>query len=109
MQKFKDSHEITKLLFGKTFSDTPSEDSASEYMLFVKDMKNTPFKVADNNNLSLIIVDKNNGYVVNNDIPFNSLEVEEGLLKFYSMKGNKRYSIDFYKKEDSFVTLIVKQ
>jgi hypothetical protein len=95
MQKFKDSHEITKLLFEKTFLDVPHEDSASEYMLFVKDMKNTPNKVDDNNNLSLVIIDKNSGYVVNNDIPFNSLEMEDSSLKFYKTERKNPFIV-FY-------------
>ena len=43
-----------------------------------------------NNKLSLIIVDKDSGYVVNNNLKFNSLEVKDRKIIIYRMENNKR-------------------
>jgi len=90
--KTKDSYEITDLLFNKTILDmegySNGEDShPSEYIFFVKD---THYESDLNNKLSLIIIDKDTGYVVNNNFKFNSLEVVDRKIIIYRMVDNKR-------------------
>ena len=89
--KTKDSHEITDLLFNKTILDMEEYDEdglqPSELMLFVKD---THYEGDLNNKLSLIIIDKNTGYVVNNNFKFNSLEIDGNKIIIYRMVNNKR-------------------
>lgn len=91
--KTKDSGEITNLLFNKTildmeeFSNDENEFQPSEYLFFVKD---TSYDGELNNKLSLIIICKKNGYVVNNNFKFNSLEVKDNKITIYRMENNKR-------------------
>jgi len=94
--KTKDSYEITDLLFNKTILDmeenSDGEYQPSEYLLFVKDTFTSVYHYDGdlNNKLSLIIIDKNTGYVVNNDFKFNSLEVIDKKITIYRMEDNKR-------------------
>jgi hypothetical protein len=91
--KTKDSYEITDLLFNKTildmegYSNGENEFQPSEYIFFVKD---THYDGDLNNKLSLIIIDKDTGYVVNNNFKFNSLEVIDRKITIYRMENNKR-------------------
>jgi hypothetical protein len=68
-------------------SDNEEEFQPSELLLFVK---NTDYEGDLNNKLSLIIVDKNSGYVVNNKFKFNSLEINDRKIIIYRMQNNKR-------------------
>ena len=100
--KTKDSDKITDILFNKTILDMdgyPEDKNAlqpSEYLLFVKD---TYYNGDLNNKLSLIIIDKNDGYVVNNNLKFNSLEVIDNKLIFYTMINSKRREIHYWFKK----------
>jgi hypothetical protein len=91
--KTKDSYEITDLLFNKTildmenYTDDENEFQPSEYILFVKD---THYEGDLNNKLSLIIIDKDTGYVVNNNFKFNSLEIVDRKITIYRIENNKR-------------------
>jgi len=92
--KLKDSSEITDLLYMKTiwdmeFCSDKEEDvlRPSELLLFVKD---THYEGDLHNKLSLIIVDKNSGYVVNNNFKFNSLGLDGRKITIYRMVNNKR-------------------
>jgi len=91
--KTKDSYEITNLLFNKTildmegYSDNENDFQPSEYLFFVKD---THYEGDLNNKLSLIIICKEDGYVVNNNFKFNSLEVKDNKIIIYRMENNKR-------------------
>jgi len=89
--KTKCSHEITDLLFNRTILDMEGYSKGaiqpSEYIFFVKD---TSYDGDLNNKLSLIIVDKDSGYVVNNNLKFNSLEVKDRKIIIYRMENNKR-------------------
>jgi hypothetical protein len=91
--KTKDSCEITDLLFNKTildmegYSDGENDFQPSEYLLFVKD---TSYEGDLNNKLSLVIISKYNGYVVNNNFKFNSLEVDGRKIIIYRIENNKR-------------------
>lgn len=88
--KLKNSEDITEKLFNKTILDMEKPTDSfypSEYLFFVKD---TSFDNDLNNKLSLIIVDKNNGYVVNNNLKFNSLEIIDNKIVIYSIINNKR-------------------
>jgi hypothetical protein len=90
-------------LYNNTFLDIPIIDksvdwSPSEYLLFVK---NTTY---DNNinKLSLIIVSKTNGYVVNNDFKFNSMIVDGNKYTFYTVDETKttmRTKTEYWVKE----------
>jgi hypothetical protein len=90
--KTKDSYEITDLFFNKTILDMEGysngeEIQPSEYIFFVKD---TYYDGDLNNKLSLIIIDKDTGYVVNNNFKFNSLEVLDRKITIYRIEDNKR-------------------
>lgn len=91
--KTRDSYEITDLLFNKTildmddYGDKDAQLQPSEYLFFVKD---TSYDGDLNNKLSLIIICKDNGYVVNNNFKFNSLEIKGNKIIIYSMENNKR-------------------
>lgn len=99
--KTKDSYEITDLLFNKTvldmegYSNDENEFQPSEYLLFVKD---THYEGDLNNKLTLIIISKNDGYVVNNNFKFNSLEVNDRKIIIYRMENNKRKKTYFWFK-----------
>ena len=86
--KIKNDIEITEVLFNKTILDMEFDDDASEYLFYVKDTSS--YETDLNNKLSLIIVDKNNGYVVNNDFKFNSIEIKERKIIIYVIVNNKR-------------------
>ena len=100
--KTKDSDKITDILFNKTILDMDgySEDKntlqPSEYLLFVKD---TYYDGDLNNKLSLVIISKNDGYVVNNNLKFNSLEIIDNKLIFYTMINSKRKEIHYWFKK----------
>lgn len=92
--KTKDSYKITELLFNRTILDMErySNDEnvvlqPSEYLFFVKD---TSYDGDLNNKLSLVIICKDDGYVVNNNIKFNSLEIMENKIIIYRIENNKR-------------------
>jgi len=99
--KTKDSYEITDLLFNKTildmenYTDDENEFQPSEYILFVKD---THYEGDLNNKLSLIIIDKDTGYVVNNNFKFNSLEIVDRKITIYIIENNKRKEIYYWFK-----------
>jgi hypothetical protein len=89
----KDSQLITDLLFNKTILDLEQYGSdSSEYLFFVKDTNSVPLGGYEdlNNKLTLIIVCKENGYVVNNNFKFNSLKIEDNKITIYRMVDNKR-------------------
>ena len=83
--KLKDSSDITKLLYNKTILDSDSQPS--ELLFFVKD---THYDGELDNKLSLIIVVKHSGYVVNNNFKFNSIEISDKKITIYRMEDNKR-------------------
>lgn len=99
----KSSYEITNLLFNRVILDMEvpiyingpgpngsydvSSGQPSEYILFVKD--NSYYNGDLNNKLSLIIIEKNTGYVVNNNFIFNSLEVNDRKITIYRQESNK--------------------
>jgi hypothetical protein len=95
--------DIQNAISNKIFADCiPCENwSPSHYMLFVKDIHylNEP-----HNNKTLIIVEKNSNYVVNNDLRFNKLVVKEEseyyLYEFHYIanprKSNKSNKVEYY-------------
>jgi len=90
--KIKDSYDITDMFFNKTILDldpnvTSVNFSPSEYLFFVKD---TSYDGDLNNKLTLIIIDKDTGYVVNNILKFNSILIENKKITIYVMVNNKR-------------------
>ena len=87
--RVKKVYEITDLLFNKTVLDIEDSENfqPSEYILFVKD---TSYEGDLNNKLSLIIISKDDGYVVNNNFKFNSLEVIGNKIIIYRIENNKR-------------------
>jgi hypothetical protein len=99
--KVKDSYKITDLFFNKTILDLDpdlEDDSfeASEYLFFVKD---TNYEGDLNNKLTLIIISKDDGYVVNNNLKFNSIELNNNKITIYIMVGNKRKEIYYWLKK----------
>lgn len=96
--KLKNANDISKILFNKTIKDLEHDTddfTASEYLFFVKD---TSYDNDLNNKLSLIIVDKETGYVVNNDFKFKALKIKEKEITIYSYMGNKAIKIYYWLK-----------
>lgn len=97
--KLKTDSEITKALFGVTILDGDENSpysTPSEYWFFVKNTNDDP-----KNKLSLIIVDKSSGYVVNNDLKFNSIEIVGDKISIYRIRDNNRLEMVYWiKKED---------
>jgi hypothetical protein len=103
MLSIKLIEDIQDAISNKIFADCiPCENwSPSHYMLFVKDIHylNEP-----HNNKTLIIVEKNSNYVVNNDLRFNKLIVKEEseyyLYEFHYItnprKSNKSNKVEYY-------------
>lgn len=81
----KNEIDITDVLFNNTILDMEHKKenfSPSEYLFYVK---NSSYDGDLNNKLSLIIIDKNDGYVVNNNFKFNSIEIKEKQLIFIQL------------------------
>jgi hypothetical protein len=99
--KLKDSVSITDSLFNKTILDmcdySDNDFQPSELLFFVKD---TRYDGDVNNKLSLIIVNKCNGYVVNNDFKFNSLEINDNEIIIYRMEGKNRTKSYYWIKSE---------
>ncbi len=99
--KTKNSSEISEQLLNQTFWDleSPTEKfEPSELILFIKD---TAYRGDVKNKLSLIIISQRDGYVVNNNFPFNSLEINERKYTFYYIAPNeKRYEICYWLKKN---------
>ena len=93
IMKTKDSTEITDRLFNKTildmegYSDNINEFQPSQYLFFVKDIH---YEGDLKNKLSLIIIAKDSGYVVNNNFKFNSMEFDDRKIIIYRIENNKR-------------------
>ncbi len=91
--KYKNSYDITDVLKGRTFGDLSKYKEgggleSSNYKLFCKD---TSYEDENNpNKLSLIIVSMPEEYVVNNNLKFNSLIVENNEYNFYYIHNDKR-------------------
>lgn len=98
--KLKDSTDITEILYNKIVLDMNGEPNEnwlpSEYLLFVKD---TSYDGDLNNKLSLIIIDAKNGYVVNNDFKFNSIEITDNKITIYRIEKNKRKEHNYWFKQ----------
>jgi hypothetical protein len=97
--KLKTDSEITKALFGITILDGDGNSpypTPSEYWFFVKNTNDDP-----KNKLSLIIVDKSSGYVVNNDLKFNSIEIVDDKISIYRIRDNKRLEMVYWIKKEA--------
>ena len=96
--KFKNADDITDIFFNKTITDMPRPSSnfqPSEYLFFVKD---TSYEGDLDNKMTLIIVDANDGYVVNNNFKFNSIEIDQQKIIIYYMVNNKRNMCNYWFK-----------
>lgn len=94
---------ISDLLKDQIFYDIKLEDDssfiASDYVLYTKCMVNTPI-VDVANKFALIMIEKDTNYVVNNDLRYNSLEVngDEFIFRVVNNnKPNKVINIIYYK------------
>ncbi len=100
---YKDADDIRELLKDKIFADCLSSNTVepSQILLFVKD---THYNNEPHNNKTLIIIDNESKYVVNNDVRFNKLVVTEmvghDLYEFSYIpnteKANKFNKIEYY-------------
>jgi GTPase involved in cell partitioning and DNA repair len=94
-------------LFNKTILDLPESTNdliPSEYLLFVKD---TSYEDDLNNKLTLIIINKANGYVVNNNFKFNSIEIDNK-INIYTIINNKRQKSEYLFKYFLFYVFLFK-
>jgi hypothetical protein len=100
--RIKDADEIRELIKDKIFADCLSSDTMapSHYLLFIKD---THYLNEPHNNKTLIIIENDTKYVVNNDMRFNKLEITEkddyDLYEFHyipnASKSNKSNTIEY--------------
>lgn len=96
MMVIKSDFEITRTFFGKTILDgdlNSPYSTPSEYWFFVKKTGHDL-----ENKFSLVIVDSQSGYVVNNDLRFNSIEIEDRKIKIYRMANGKRSELIYWFK-----------
>ena len=96
--------QITKLTFGRVFLDLdPIEETESEeanqYLIFVRDRleHEEHYKF---NKMSMVLVNGETGYVINNDIEFEHLHVEDDkfIFKRYNFMTKQHESIEFWKQ-----------
>ena len=97
--KLKNASEISEKLLNKLFHDSLNDQNSYEekMSLFVKDLSLTPIKT-DANKLALIIIESETGEVINNDLRFNNLVIENDLYHFIIIDNknqNKTFKISF--------------
>ncbi len=95
--KTKDCILLTELFFNKVVWDLiPDENHEPSSLLFF--FKDVSFEGDLENKIAMIIVDADDGYVVNNNFKINSIEINEKEKTIYRMINKKRQSSKYWFK-----------
>ena len=99
-ETIKNISEIQEKLLNNFFHDYLNDQESYEerISLFVKDLSLTPIETDGINKFALIIIDSRNGEVINNDLRFNKLVIEDDIFHFIyinSEKTNKHIKFTF--------------